>query len=66
MKKLFRFFVVTSIALLALYAAAGFSGKLCRSDTVQDGDEFDPNTVRTAPGGYRSMSLWHVGLHGGK
>lgn len=66
MKNVFRFFVVASSVLLAAYAFAGFSGKLCRSGTVQDGDEFDPNTVRTAPGGYRSMSLWHVGLHGGK
>lgn len=66
MKSLFKFFMVASSVLLAAYAAVGFSGKLCQSSTVQDGDEFDPTTVRTAPGGYRSMSLWHVGLHGGK
>jgi hypothetical protein len=25
-----------------------------------------PASVRTAPGGYRSVHVWHVGFHGGK
>lgn len=25
-----------------------------------------PATVRSSPGGFRSFSFWHSGLHGGK
>lgn len=66
MRVFFKLYMIISIAILVIYAAAGFSGRLCRSPRIQDSDDFDPETVRATPGGYRSMSLWHVGLHGGK
>ena len=53
---------IVGALLLALYAALGFAGWEPGSD---DGEEFSPS-VKNSPGGYKSMSLWHVGIHGGK
>lgn len=57
-----RFYIVTSAIVLALYAVLGMRGW----EPLSEDSEPLPPSAKNAPGGYRSMSLWHVGLHGGK
>jgi hypothetical protein len=53
---------VYGVAVLAAFLAAGFLG------WSSEGEERDalPQSVRQAPGGYRSYHLWHSGYQGGK
>src|SRR5262249_48362977 len=53
---------VFMIAVLGLYAFAGFTGYR-RTDAERD--KVDPS-VRSSPGGYRSFHFWHSGYAGGK
>ena len=56
------FFRTLTLAAVLLYGAAGFFGWEFGSAEKEP----IPPSARNSPGGYRSISFWHVGLHGGK
>jgi len=49
--------------LLGYSALAGFGYELSSPPRSKIAN---PQTVRSSPGGFRSYSFWHTGLHGGK
>lgn len=57
-----RAYVVVGLALAGLYAAGEVFG--WETDPVTRA-RMDPS-VRQSPGGWRSWTFWHTGLHGGK
>jgi hypothetical protein len=56
------FYLVSSLAVLGLYAWADTTGW----ELVAAHRQFIPAGVRQSPGGYRSFHFWHTGWHGGK
>jgi len=57
-----RAYVVGGAGLVALYGAGEALG--WETDPVTHAT-IDPN-VRHSPGGWRSWTFWHSGIHGGK
>jgi hypothetical protein len=57
-----KFYVLMSLAIMALYGVAEFNGwELTSAKRLTL-----PPDVRRSPGGYRSFHFWHTGFHGGK
>jgi hypothetical protein len=57
-----RFYLITGLAVVAVYALALWNGWEFGSGPRQT----LPAEVRQAPGGYRSFHFWHDGYQGGK
>lgn len=57
-----KIYLVIGIGIIALYAAAAWSGWELTSPRRQ----VLPADVRNSPGGYRSFHFWHSGYRGGK
>ena len=57
-----RLYVLTGVAVMALYAAADWYGW----EVATPPRQVVPADVRHAPGGYRSFHFWHTGWQGGK
>lgn len=57
-----RIYVAFGVLLIALWLAAALGGWEAEPTERQD----VPASVRSSPGGYRSMHFWIIGTHGGK
>ena len=57
-----RSYVVAGAGLLGLYGASEIYGWEADATTHA---KIDPS-VRQSPGGWRSWTFWHQGIHGGK
>ncbi len=56
-------YLISGIALIALYAFVAFKGWEPGTPARRNLAEAD---VRRSPGGYRSFHFWHAGYRGGK
>ena len=57
-----KIYLVSGMALIALYVAVALSGW----EFGHPEPQVLAADVRHAPGGYRSFHFWHSGYHGGK
>ncbi|MFN0207842.1 MAG: hypothetical protein ACKVS6_16155 [Planctomycetota bacterium] len=62
MKKLIRIFAALGGLATGGYAVSEYTGW---EPTSSKHHKIDPN-IRKSPGGWRSYTFWHQGVHGGK
>ena len=63
MSKFVLAYLVGGTGLIGLYGASEVFGWETSSPTAHA--KIDPS-VRQSPGGWRSFTFWHQGIHGGK
>ena len=59
-------YLISGIAILALYGVVAFSGWEFGTPDRERVSAAEVRDVRSSPGGYRAFHFWHSGFHGGK